>query len=99
MVGIIQGVRGGWLRVVAGWQGGTTGIRSTGFPALGNGRQTSSSSNIAGSSSAVYELLPQMADTLYEKQIEAQVVSQAGSDSDRPEVDWTEEEEKALVRK
>lgn len=36
---------------------------------------------------------------MYEKNIEATVVSQAGSDSERSEVDWTKEEEKALVRK
>jgi hypothetical protein len=40
-----------------------------------------------------------MADSVFEKNVEATVVSQAGSDSERSEVDWTAEEEKALVRK
>ena len=92
-----QGVRGLAARVVA-WRAGGSSLRilrRADPPAFRDAGHVLSSIP----SSSAYQLLPQMATTLYDKQAEAAVDSQVDSDLDNIEVDWTEAEEKALVRK
>lgn len=105
MDGVVQG-SWGWLkaRVVAlspGWRAGagdSLRIRVVDPPALESAqdryRPVPSSSR-----RAEYQLLPQMASPVYDKQLEPTVESQTGSELEHIEVDWTEDEEKALVRK
>lgn len=105
MDGVVQG-SWGWVkaRVVAsssGWRardGGTRGIRIA-DPPTPETLQDSYQPVPSSSRRTEYQLLPQMDSTTYDKQLDPAVESQSGSELEHIDVDWTEDEEKNLVRK